>query len=217
MRPFDDRRDAGRALALLLHDYAARDDVVVLALPRGGVPVAYEIARALRVPLDVFAVRKLGVPGQEELAMGAIGTGGADVLNYDVIDALRISHGEVARVAERERRELERRERLYRDSRPYPQIEGKTVLLVDDGVATGASMLVAVQALRQKHPDRIVVAVPVAPAPTCAMLRRHADAVICARTPVPFGGVGNWYVDFTQVSDDDVRRLLASAAPVRAG
>ena len=216
MRPYHDRREAGRALVPLLHAYAARDDVVVLALPRGGVPVAYEIAIALGAPLDVFAVRKLGVPGQEELAMGAIGTGGADVLNFEVIDALRISHGEVVRVAERERRELERRERLYRDNRPYPRIEGKTVLLVDDGLATGASMLVAVQALRQMRPDRIVVAVPVAPASTCAMLRRHADAVICAQTPVPFGGVGSWYVDFTQVSDDDVRLLLASAAPVRA-
>jgi predicted phosphoribosyltransferase len=215
-RVFRDRREGGRLLAPLLRQYAGRRDVIVLALPRGGVPVAYEVAMALGVPLDVFTVRKLGVPGREELAMGAIGSGGAYVLNYEVIEALNISHGEVVRAVERERRELERRERLYRDSRPYPQLENKIVILIDDGLATGASMLVAVNALRRKHPAKIVVAVPVAPRETCDMLRGHADEAICYETPEPFGGVGAWYEDFSQVTDGEVRALLNAAALRRA-
>jgi putative phosphoribosyl transferase len=215
-RVFRDRREAGRLLAPLLRQYANRRDVIVLALPRGGVPVAYEVAMALGAPLDVFTVRKLGVPGHEELAMGALGSGGAYVLNYDVVDALHISHREVVRVVERERQELERRERLYRDSRPYPELENKTVILVDDGLATGASMLVAVNALRRMHPAKIIVAVPVAPPETCEMLREHADDAICYETPEPFGGVGAWYEDFSQVTDDEVRALLNQASLRRA-
>jgi len=210
-RPFRDRREAGRLLADALLRFAGRHDVVVLALPRGGVPVAYEVALAIDAPLDVFTVRKLGVPHHEELAMGAIGSGGAYTLNYDVIDALHISQQEVAQVAERERRELERRERLYRDHRPFPKVEGNTVVLIDDGLATGASMLVAVAALRRQKPARIVVAVPVAPRETCAVLRDHADDMICYLTPERFGGVGAWYVDFSQTSDAEVRKLLNRA------
>ncbi len=206
---FADRRDAGRLLAVRLRQYANRGEVVVLALPRGGVPVAYEVASALHAPLDVLSVRKLGVPGHEELAMGAIGSGGLKALNYDVIDGLGIGQEEVERVAEREGRELERRERVYRDSRPYPQIEGKTVILIDDGLATGASMLVAVRALREKHPAKIVVAVPVGPRDTCAMLGEAADEVVCYAAPEFFGGVGAWYDDFRQTTDDEVRELLA--------
>ncbi len=215
-RVFCDRREAGQLLAPLLRHYAGRRDVIVLALPRGGVPVAFEVAMSLAAPLDVFTVRKLGVPGREELAMGAIGSGGAYVLNYDVADALQISHGEVVRVAERERRELERRERLYRDNRPYPELHGKTVILIDDGLATGASMLVAVNALRRKRPEKIVVAVPVAPPETCTMLRESADEAICYETPEPFGGVGAWYENFSQVNDDEVRALLNQASLRRA-
>jgi putative phosphoribosyl transferase len=215
-RVFHDRREAGRLLAPLLRHYAGRGDVIVLALPRGGVPVAYEVAMALGVPLDVFTVRKLGVPGREELAMGAIGSGGAYVLNNEVVEALHISHSEVVRVVERERRELERRERLYRDNRPYPPLQNKTVILIDDGLATGASMLVAVSALRRKHPAKIVVAVPVAPRETCDMLRGHADEAFCYETPEPFAGVGAWYEDFSQVTDDEVRALLNAASLRRA-
>jgi putative phosphoribosyl transferase len=215
-QPFRDRREAGRLLASLLRHFANRGDVVVLALPRGGVPIAYEVAVAIGAPLDVFTVRKLGVPEHEEIAMGAIGSGGAYVLNYDMIDALQVSHREVVSVAERERHELERREHLYRDSRPYPKLEGKTIILIDDGLATGASMLVAVNALRQKRPGKIVVAVPVAPLETCALLREHADEAICYETPEPFRGVGAWYEDFSQVTDDEVRALLNQAALRRA-
>jgi putative phosphoribosyl transferase len=213
---FRDRREAGQLLASLLRHLHDRADVVVLALPRGGVPVAYEVALAIGAPLDVFAVRKLGVPGHEELAMGAIGSGGAYVLNYDLIDALGVTRGDIVRIAGREREELERRQHLYRDSRPYPDIEGKTVVLIDDGLATGASMLVAVNALRQKHPAQIIVAVPVAPPETCAMLREHADDVVCYETPEPFGGVGAWYEDFSQTTDDEVRAMLNEAALRRA-
>lgn len=218
MRAFDgfrDRREAGRLLASRLAGYAGRKDVVVLALPRGGVPVAYEVARALGVPLDVFSVRKLGVPGHEELAMGAISSGGAEVINRDVVAGLRISPAEIARVAERERRELERRERAYRDHRPYARIEGNVTILVDDGLATGASMLVAVQAVRARGAARIVVAVPVGPADTCAQLREAADEVVCYAIPEPFGGVGAWYDDFSQTGDEEVRALL-NAPPVGA-
>jgi predicted phosphoribosyltransferase/nucleotide-binding universal stress UspA family protein len=206
---FRDRYEAGRVLAASLERYAGRDDIVVLGLPRGGVPVAYEIARSLGVPLDVFTVRKLGVPGHEEFAMGAIGTNGMRVLNYDVIEGLRIPHDAVVAVAERERRELERRELAYRDSRPFPALEGKTVILVDDGIATGASMLAAVAALRERHPLRIVVAVPVGAHDSCALLRQYADEIVCLRVPEYLGGVGAWYADFTQVEDAEVRSLLA--------
>jgi putative phosphoribosyl transferase len=210
-RGFRDRHEAGAILASLLSGYAARKDVVVLGVPRGGIPVAHAVARALHAPLDAFSVRKLGVPGHEELAMGAIGTGGARVLNYDVIDALRVPHDMVLRVAEREGRELERRERAYRDHRRFPELAGKTVILVDDGIATGASMLAAIAALRQWQPARVVVAVPVGPEDSCAFLRQHADEVVCACTPEPFGGVGAWYEDFTQVGDDEVRALLTES------
>lgn len=211
-RPFRNRREAGRLLAARLSAFARRRDVIVLALPRGGVPVAYEVAIALAVPLDVFTVRKLGVPGHEELAMGAIASGGTYLLNSDVIEALGISRAEVLAVAERERRELERREHLYRDGHPAPNLEGKTVILIDDGLATGASMLVALDALRQKRPSAIVVAVPVAPPETCAALHAHADEVVCYETPEPFFGVGAWYQDFSQVTDAEVRTLLNEAS-----
>jgi predicted phosphoribosyltransferase len=211
-RAFRDRCQAGRVLAPLLRQYAGRSDVVVLALPRGGIPIAYEIAVAIEAPLDVFTVRKLGVPGHEEFAMGAIASGGASVLDEGVIEGLRISHSEVVRIAERERQELERREHLYRDHRPYPQLDGKIIILVDDGIATGASMLVAVSALRQKDPGKIIVAVPVAAVESCALLRKHADEVICYSTPEHFGGVGAWYQDFSQVTDGEVRALLNQAS-----
>ena len=215
-RAFHDRRQAGRLLAPLLRGYAGRRDVVVLALPRGGVPIAYGVAVAIGAPLDVFTVRKLGVPGHEEFAMGAIASGGVSVLDESAIEGLRISNSEVARIAERERQELERRERLYRDHRSYPELDGKTVILVDDGIATGASMLVAVSALRQKDPAKIIVAVPVAPVESCAMLRKYADEVICYSTPERFGGVGAWYENFSQVTDDEVRALLNQASLGRA-
>ena len=208
-RVFRDRRAAGRLLAERLRAYAGRDDVLVLALPRGGVPVGYEIALALRAPLDVFVVRKLGVPGREELALGAIGSGDATVLNRDVIAALRVAPDELARIAARERRELARRNDLYRDGRPYPPVAGRTLVLVDDGVATGASMLVALEALRALEPARVVVAVPVGARETCAVLRQAADELVCLWAPAQFGGVGAWYADFTQVRDDEVRTLLS--------
>jgi putative phosphoribosyl transferase len=208
---FRDRREAGRLLAPMLREYAARDDVVVLALPRGGVPVGFEIALALGAPFDAFAVRKLGVPGQEELAMGALAGSGAAVVDRALIEALGLSRVEVARVIERERVELSRRQNLYRDHRPYPRIEGKTVIVIDDGLATGASMFAAVDALRQLNPARIIVAVPVGPAQTCQTLRQHADDVVCYQAPDPFCAVSAWYVDFDQISDQEVRRLLAEA------
>lgn len=211
-RLFRDRRDAGRVLASLLQDYRGRDGVLVLALPRGGVPVAYEVATALSAPLDVFVVRKLGVPGQEEVAMGAIASGGVVVLNDDVLRGLRISPEVVQQVAEREGRELLRRERAYREGRPPPDLDGKTVILVDDGLATGASMRAAIRALRQHRPGRIVVAVPAAPAATCRDLADVVDDVVCATTPSPFLAVGESYWDFTQTSDEEVRDLLRAAA-----
>jgi putative phosphoribosyl transferase len=211
-RPFRDRSDAGRQLAAQLTTYADRSDVVVLALPRGGVPVAFEIARALGAPLDIFLVRKLGLPGQEELAMGAIASGGVTVLNSEVVDTLRIPHRVIDAVAAQEQRELERRERVYRDDRPLPDVRGKTVLLVDDGLATGTSMRAAAAALREQMPDRIVMAVPIAARETCAAFRDIVDEIVCAITPDPFYAVGLWYEDFSQTSDDQVRDLLAQAA-----
>ena len=206
---FQDRREAGRMLASRLSTYADRPDVVVLALPRGGVPVAYEVAKALHAPMDVFLVRKLGVPGHEEYAMGAMASGGVRVLNRDVVEALHIPNEVVEQVIAREQRELERREREYRGDRPFPDLRGKTVILVDDGLATGSTMLAAVTALRQKQPARIVVAVPVGSPETCDAFRDHVDEIVCAITPDPLYGVGLWYTDFSQTSDDEVRKLLA--------
>jgi putative phosphoribosyl transferase len=190
--------------------------VVVLALPRGGVPVGFEVAKALNAPLDVFVVRKLGLPGQEELAMGAIASGGARVLNRDLIRALNIPEEVLDEVTREEQRELERREREYRDGRPPIDVRGKTVILVDDGLATGSSMRVAVLALKQKQPEQVIVAVPVAPADSCAEMQSVADKVVCAVTPQPFWGVGQWYEDFSQTSDEEVRELLKRAASFSA-
>ncbi len=208
---FRDRRDAGRALAGLLGTYGHRRDVVVLALPRGGVPVAYEVAQALQLPLDLLVVRKLGVPGQEEYAMGAIASGGQRVLDLAVVRALAIPDAAVDEVTRREQQELERRERLYRGDRPAPALRGHTAIVIDDGLATGSTMRAAVQALRMREPARIVVAVPVASAESCAALRNEADEVVCVRTPSPFRAVGLWYQDFSQTGDDEVRELLESA------
>lgn len=208
---FHDRLDAGRQLAAKLARFGGREDVLVLGLPRGGVPVAYEVARALEAPLDLFVVRKLGVPFHEELAMGAIASGGVRVLDRNLIRQLGVSDADLEKIAEKEGRELERRERQYRGDRPLPVFAGRTVILVDDGLATGASMRVAVMALRQEQPASIVVAVPIAPADTCDMLRGEADEVICALTPEPFYAVGLWYRDFSQTSDEEVHDLLERA------
>ncbi|NMH92684.1 erythromycin esterase [Pseudonocardia bannensis] len=219
-RLFRDRRDAGHVLAGLLDHYRGREDVVVLGLPRGGVPVAYEVARALDAPLDVFVVRKLGVPGREELAMGAIASGGVVIINDDVVRGLGIAPEVIQRVAEQEGRELLRREQAYRDGRPMPELEGRTVILVDDGLATGSSMRAAVAALRRHRPARIVVAVPAAPKSTCEELSTVVDEVVCATTPSPFLAVGASYWDFTQTTDEEVRDLLraaATSAPAGAG
>jgi predicted phosphoribosyltransferase len=209
---FRDRAEAGRLLADLLRDYVGREDVIVLALPRGGVPVGYEVARALEVPLDVFAVRKLGVPRHPELAMGAIASGGLVVLNPGVTNALGIDDEAVRRVIEAELRELQRRDALYRGSREPPDVEGKTVILVDDGLATGSTMQAAALAVRQLKPQRVVAAVPVAAAETCDEFREVVDEVVCGVTPRPFHAVGLWYDDFSQTSDEEVRQLLADAA-----
>jgi erythromycin esterase-like protein/predicted phosphoribosyltransferase len=210
-RHFRNRAEAGQLLAERLREYAGRDDVVVLGLPRGGMPVAFEIARALHVPLDVFVVRKLGVPGHEELALGAIATGGVRVLNKQLIESLRIPPEWIEAVDAKERRELERRERAYRAGRPPPDLVAKTVILVDDGLATGSTMFAAVQAVRADDPARIVVAVPVADPEVCASLRGPADEVVCLSTPRPLRSVGEWYADFSQTTDDEVRDLLALA------
>jgi len=210
-RLFRDRRDAGRFLAGLLEEYRGRPDVIVLGLPRGGVPVAYEVAIALGAPLDVFLVRKLGVPGREELAMGAIASGGVTVINDDVVRGLRISPDAIQQVAEREGRELLRREQAYREGRPFPEVFGKIAIVVDDGLATGSSMRAAVEALQRLRPARIVVAVPAAPESTCRELNALADEVVCATTPSPFFAVGESYWDFTQTTDEEVRDLLRAA------
>jgi erythromycin esterase-like protein/predicted phosphoribosyltransferase len=216
-RVFRDRRDAGRVLAALLEKYKGRPDVVVLALPRGGVPVAYEVATALDAPLDVFLVRKLGVPGHEELAMGAIASGGVVVLNDDVVRALELPPAAIQQVTEREAQELLRREEAYREGRPMPDIAGKTVILVDDGLATGSSMRAAILALRRLDPARIVVAVPAAPRSTCEELEAEVEEVVCATTPAPFFAVGQSFWDFTQVGDEEVRQLLRAARAPATG
>jgi putative phosphoribosyl transferase len=205
---FADRRAAGRALAEQMRDYAGKPDVLVLGLPRGGMPVAHELATRLGAQLDVFVVRKLGVPGHEELAFGALASGGGRFLNEDVLGQLGLTASTVEDVSRRERAELDKRERLYRGSRPGPELSDKTVVLVDDGLATGSTMRAAVQAVREQAPAKVVVAVPVAPEDTCAELRGEADEVICVRTPEPFHAVGLWYADFTPTTDDEVRRIL---------
>lgn len=212
MALFKDRRDAGKQLAQELLAYAGRSDMIVLALPRGGVPVAYEVARALNAPLDIFIVRKLGLPGHEELAIGAIASGGIRVLNHDIVQALKISQNIIDKVTRRELEELERREQAYRGERPPYNVRHRTVILIDDGLATGASMRAAVAALRAQNPSRIVVAVPTAAPETCEAFQPEVDEIICAMTPEPFYGVGRWYEDFSQTTDDEVRALLEEAA-----
>lgn len=216
---FQDRFEAGRVLAPKLRHLANRSDVVVLALPRGGVPVGYEVAKALDAPLDVFVVRKLGVPGFQELAMGAIASGGVRVLNDDLVQRLAIPDYMISATVAKEEEELVRRERDYRGDRPPLDVEGRTVVLVDDGLATGSSMRVAALALRNKKPAEIVVAVPVAAPATCAEFESEVDQVVCAVTPEPFLAVGQWYRDFSQTNDEEVRELLwrvASSSAQRA-
>jgi putative phosphoribosyl transferase len=210
-----DRAHAGRVLASRLAEYVDRPDVLVLALPRGGVPVAFEVARQLRVQLDVFLVRKLGVPLREELAMGALASGGLRVLNQEVVDGLHISREVIDAVTASELAELRRRERAYRGDRLAPLVVDRTVILVDDGLATGSTMRAAVAALRQQNPTAIVVAVPVASPDTCASLGAEVDEIVCAHTPEPFRAVGLWYEDFSETSDDEVRALLDQAAQTR--
>lgn len=209
MTPFANRREAGRALARRLSAYAGREDVLVLGLPRGGVPVAYEISEALDVPLDVFLARKLGVPGQEELAMGAIASGGLPIFDAGMIVRFGLSEAEIQAVVRKEQRELARRERAYRGDRPPREIRGRTVLLVDDGLATGFSMRAAVEALRPLSPAQIVIAVPVAPRPTARAFRELADEFVCLATPEPFHAVGEFYRDFSPTEDLEVLELLA--------
>jgi predicted phosphoribosyltransferase len=213
---FRDRREAGRFLAGKLTSYTNRPNVLVLGLPRGGVPVAFEVARALHAPLDVFLVRKLGVPGHEELAMGAIASGGIRVLNKDAVRALRVPSDVIEAVAAEERQELERRERSYRGDRPAPNVRGRTIILIDDGLATGSTMRAAIAALRLQRPARIVVAVPVGSPEVCAEFQDEADEAICALTPDPFYAVGVWYSDFSQTTDEEVRNLLQVAAADQA-
>ena len=211
MTPFQDRRDAGRKLAQKLSANAKGPNRLILALPRGGVPVAYEVALALNIPLDIFIVRKLGLPGREELAIGAIASGGVRVLNNDIIRMLSVPEEVINFVARRELQELQRQEKLYRGNRSFPEIRDRTVILIDDGLATGASMRAAVAGLRARHPARIVVAVPAAAAQTCDAFRSEVDEVVCAITPEPFYGVSRWYEDFAQVTDEEVRTLLEEA------
>ena len=207
-QPFRDRVEAGGLLAERLASYRARPDVVVLALPRGGVPIAHVVARALGVPFDVYVVRKLGVPGHEELAMGAIAPGGVRLVNHDVVDALGIPPAVIESVAVTEQIELDRRQRAYRGARPALALAGNIVIVVDDGLATGSTMRAAVMAVRQQQPARIIVAVPVGAPSTCTELAREADEVVCLRMPDPFVAVGLWYRDFTPTSDREVQSLL---------
>jgi putative phosphoribosyl transferase len=211
MEKIRNREEAGNKLADRLAAYKERQDVLVLALPRGGVPVAAPIARALKAPLDVFIVRKLGVPGHQELAMGAIASGGVRVMNMDVVRSLGISEEQIEKVADAEQRELTRRENQYRGNRDFPEISGKTVILVDDGVATGATMRAAIKALREGGAQKLVVAVPVAPPDTCEVLSREVDELVCPFRPSPFHAIGLWYEDFPQVSDETVVRILKAS------
>lgn len=211
--PFRDRDDAGRQLGrAVANNYGRRDNLIVLGLPRGGVPVAARVAEALGAPLDVFIVRKLGMPGHEELAMGAIASGGVRVMNRDVLDSMPVPQKMIDAVATREQRELERREREYRGARPPLDVRGKTVIIVDDGLATGSTMRAAVRALRRMDPQAVVVAVPVAAKSTCDEFRREGDVddVLCLRTPEPFQAVGLWYEDFAQTTDEEVHELLGT-------
>ena len=212
---FANRTEAGQELALRLRTYANRDDVIVLAAPRGGVPVAFEVAMSLRAPLDVFVLRKLGVPGHEELAFGAIASGGVRILDRDTIEGLGITGLDIERVTRAEKQELERREQSYRGGRPALDVSGLAVILVDDGIATGSSMRAAIRALRQMKPARIVLAVPVAPPSTCSQLQLEVDELVCLEMPEPFFGVGRFYDDFTQVSDEEVIELLDRASRQR--
>jgi len=214
-RAFPNRIEAGRQLAEKLDKYAGRKDIIVLGLPRGGVPVGYEVAKRLRAPLDVFLVRKLGVPGFEELAAGAIASGGVRVLNEDVMRAIPHADEVIEAVTAKEAAELERREQIYRQGRPPPELRDRIVILVDDGLATGATMRAAVNAARQSGAAKIVVAVPVGPPDTCRELEEEADETICLSTPVFFQAVGQYYEDFSQTSDEDVRELLARGAEER--
>jgi predicted phosphoribosyltransferase len=209
---FSDRADAGRILASKLTNYKGRTDTVILALPRGGIPVAYEIGKELGVPVDVFVVRKLGVPGQEELAMGAIATGGMRIINYDVVEQLGINQETIDAVTDQERKELRRREQLYRGERPPREIRGRSVILVDDGIATGSTMRAAIAALRQLGPARIVVAVPVASPETCQQIGAEVDEIICAATPQSLHAISQGYERFEQTTDEEVRDLLGRAA-----
>ncbi|MBN3879872.1 MULTISPECIES: phosphoribosyltransferase [unclassified Nostoc] len=209
---FKDRRFAGQVLAKELTAYANDPDVLVLGLPRGGIPVAFEVAKTLNAPLDVLVVRKLGVPDQEELAMGAIASGGVRIVNKYIISLEKIPDEVIARVAAQEERELERRERLYRGNRPLRNLQGRTVILVDDGLATGATMWAAVVTVRKQQPAQIVIAVPVAAPETCQELETEVDEIVCISTPSPFQSVGLWYESFPQTTDEEVRDLLAKAA-----
>jgi predicted phosphoribosyltransferase len=211
-----DRVEAGQLLAGKLKHYAKRPDVIILALPRGGVPVAYQVAKTFDLPLDIFLVRKLGVPRQEELAMGAIASGGVQVLNHDIIETLQIPESIINAVAAKEQRELERRERFYREDAPPIDVTNKTVILIDDGLATGATMRAAAAALHQQKVTKIVIAVPVAAESTCRELSHLVDEMICVLTPEPFYGVGYWYDDFSQTSDSEVIELLRKARGVTA-
>jgi putative phosphoribosyl transferase len=213
---FRDRTDAGRRLAAALSSYAGRQNLLVLALPRGGVPIGFQVASALRAPLDVMLVRKLGVPGHEELAMGAIASGGVRIVSQDVVASLGIPDWVIAAVAASEEHELARRGHAYRDDLPSPPIAGRTVLLVDDGLATGSTMRAAAAAVRSQGPERVIVAVPVAPAETCASLQAEVDEVVCLFSPAPFISVGTSYENFSQITDEEVRTLLERAATVRA-
>jgi putative phosphoribosyl transferase len=211
---FRDRVEAGHLLAQRLREYADRLDVIVLGLPRGGVPVAFEVAKYLNAPLDVFVVRKLGTPGREELAMGAVASGGVRVLNQDVVGYFRIPEHVIDAVTRREQQELDRREHLYRADSPFPDLSGKTVILVDDGLATGSTMRAGVAAVRQHHPAKVIVAVPVGAAATCAEFRTIADQVVCLDRPEPFYSVGSWYENFDQTTDEEVRELTQSFHPI---
>lgn len=208
VRPYRDRRHAGRVLAERLGSYANRDEVIVLGLPRGGVPVAAEVAAALHAPLDVFVVRKLGTPGHEELAMGAIASGGIRVVNSEVVTMLHLTAEQIDLVAQREAVELARREHLYRGDRTFPDLRNRTVILIDDGLATGSTMRAAAHAVRQQAPASIVVAVPIAAPETCAGFTAEVDEIVCAMSPRGFEAVGLWYEDFSQTTDDEVRALL---------